>query len=143
MKFKYSVLINRSINEVSKAFEDPEVMKICQNGFKEIILLTGEKGTKGATSKFVYEKFDLIETILENNLPEMFIGQYDHKYSSNTMKVTFKALDAQTTEYYTEVEYLKFRGFFMVLMSKIAPSFFKTQVKKWVDRFKKYLESKY
>lgn len=142
MKFNYSVTINRNINDVVKAFEDPEVMKICQDGFKEIIPISEEQGIKGATSKFIYEKFDLIETIIEHNLPEVFIGQYDHKYCSNTMKVCFKAIDSTTTGYYTEIEYLEFRGIFMKTMSIIAPIFFKKQVQKWVNKFKSHLESR-
>lgn len=109
---------------------------------KQKFKLTGEKGTAGATSKLVYEKFELIKTILENNLPELFMGKYDHKLCSNTMKVSFIALDKQTTEYFIEIEYLEFRGLFMKLMAIIAPSFFEKQVQKWVDRFKVYLISR-
>lgn len=142
MKFNYSVTINRNIHVVSKAFEDPEVMKICQDGFIKIIPISTEQGKPGAKAKFVYEKFDLIETIIEHNLPDVFIGQYDHKYCSNTMKVCFKEVNTETTEYYTEIEYLEFRGIFMKIMSTIAPSFFKKQVQKWVDKFKSHLEFK-
>ncbi|MGB0974212.1 MAG: SRPBCC family protein [Flavobacteriaceae bacterium] len=142
MKFNYTVTIQQPIDVVVQAFEDPEVMKICQDGFKEIIPISEQQGEKGATAKFIYDKFELIETIIEHNLPGVFIGHYEHKYSSNTMKVCFKAIDDSTTEYYTEIDYLEFRGVFMKTMAFIAPSWFKTQVKKWVDRFKVHLETR-
>ena len=143
MKFNYVVVINKNIKDVSTTFKDPKAMKACQEGFVEIIPLTGEKGTKGATEKLVYKKFDLIETILENNLPIFFYAKYDHKHTSNTMSVKFKEITPSVTEYHAEIEYIAFRGLIVKLISKIAPSFFKKQVMKWMDRFKVYVEKNY
>jgi len=143
MKFNYVVVIHKNIQDVSAAFEDPKAMKACQEGFVKIIPLTGKKGTKGATAKLVYNKFDLFETIIENNLPDIFYAKYDHKYTSNTMKVSLKEIAPSVTEYHAEIEYLAFRGFIVKLMSKIAPSFFKKQVMKWMNRFKIYVEKNY
>lgn len=141
MRFNYTLLINKNIDEVSKAFQDPEILKICQDGFKEIIPRTGIKGTTGATATFVYDKFELTETILENSLPDIFYAQYDHKHCSNTMKVKFKALAPNKTEFYTEVNYLQLNGIFMKVMAFMAPNFFKKQVEKWLLKFKTHLES--
>jgi len=143
MKFNYIVVINKNIHDVSTAFEDPKAMKACQEGFIEIVPLTGKKGTKGATAKLVYKKFSLFETIIENKLPDIFYAKYDYRYTSNTMKVNFKEIAPSITEYHAEIEYLEFKGFIMKLMSKIAPSFFKKQVMKWMDRFKIYVEKNY
>jgi len=143
MKFNYAVVINKNIQDVSSAFEDPKAMKACQEGFVKVVQLSGEKGSKGATAKLVYKKFDLFETIIENNLPIIFYAKYDHKYASNTMKVNLKEIGPSITEYHTEIEYLAFKGFMMKLMSKIAPSFFKKQVVKWMNRFKFYVEQNY
>ena len=140
MKFNCTVDINRKIQDVNEAFQDPEVMKVCQKGLIEIIHLSGEKGKKGATAKIVYEKLELIETIIENDLPNLFFAKYDHKHTSNTMKVSFKEISPTRTEYYTEIEYLEFKGFIIKVMAKIAPSFFKKQVMKWMKRFKLHLE---
>lgn len=142
MKFNCTVNINRSIKDVSEAFQDPEVMKACQEGLIEIIHLSGERGKKGSTAKIVYEKMELIETIIENNLPDIFFAEYDHKHTNNTMKVSFKEISPTKTEYYTEIEYLEFKGFIVNLMAKIAPGFFKKQVLKWMKRYKQHLETK-
>ena len=142
MKFNCTVNINRSIKDVSEAFQDPEVMKACQEGLIEIIHLSGERGKKGSTAKIVYEKMELIETIIENNLPDIFFAEYDHKHTNNTMKVSFKEISPTKTEYYTEIEYLEFKGVIVNLMAKIAPSFFKKQVLKWMKRYKQHLETK-
>lgn len=140
MKFNCVVVINKNIKDVSTAFEDPKAMEACQKDFVEIIQLTGKKG---ATAKLVYKKFNLIETILENNLPNIFYAKYDHKHTSNIMSVRFKAISPSVTEYHAEIEYLVFRGFIVKLMSKIAPGFFKKQVMKWMKRFKVYVEKNY
>jgi len=140
MKFNCTVDINRNIKDVSEAFQDSDTMKICQDGFIEIIHLSGEKGKKGATSKIIYEKLELIETIIENNLPALFFAEYDHKHTNNTMKVSFKEISPTKTEYYTEIEYLEFKGVIVKIIAKIAPSFFKKQVMKWMKRFKTHLE---
>jgi len=140
MKFNCAIDINRSIKDVSDAFQDTEVMKVCQDGFIEIIHLSGEKGKKGATAKIIYERLELIETIIENDLPELFFAKYDHKHTSNTMKVSFKEISPVKTEYCTEIEYLEFKGTIVKLMAKIAPFFFKKQVMKWMKLFKLHLE---
>jgi len=140
MKFNCTVDINRNIKDVSEAFQSPDIMKVCQDGFVEIIHLSGEKGKKGSTAKIVYEKLELIETIIESNLPELFIAAYDHKHTNNTMKVCFKEVSPTKTEYYTEIEYLEFKGFIVRFMAKIAPGFFKKQVMKWMTNFKTHLE---
>lgn len=44
------------------------------------------------------------------------------------------------TEYYTEIEYLEYKGIIAKLMGKIAPSFFEKKVLKWMKRFKTHLE---
>ena len=141
MKFNFSITINRNITDVSNAFQNPEVLKACQDGFKEIIPLTGEKGKTGATATLVYDKFELTETILKNNLPDLFYAQYDHKHCSNTMKVKFTALNPSLTEYITEVEYTQINGLFMKIMAFIAPNQFKKQIEKWLLRFKEHLEN--
>ncbi len=141
MKFTCTTEINQPIHHVSDHFQNPETMKHCQEGFKEIVHLSGEKGLAGSKAKLVYKKFDLFETIIKNDLPHEFIGQYDHKHMSNTMKANFEALSEHKTRYTSEVEYTQFKGLMVKIMATLFPGMFKKQVQKWMDKFKIYVEA--
>ena len=90
----------------------------------------------------VYEKLELIETIIYNKLPDEFLGLYEHKYTTNTMKVNFIALNDNETRYISEIEYTKLKGFFINVIAKLFPGMFKKQVLKWMIMFKDFAESK-
>ena len=141
MKFTCSININKPKLEVVKHFEDPEALKQSQKGFKHLEHLSGDEGTAGSKSKLVYDKFDLIETIINNNLPDEFYAKYDHKNMSNTMRSTFISINDEETQLNTEIEYTAFKGFMINLIAKIFPSMFKKQVDKWLVNFKKYVEN--
>lgn len=74
MKFTCSVKINKPIDYVVEQFVNPDSLKHCQKGFKHIEHLSGNKGSSRAKSKLIYEKFELEETIITNNLPEEFFA---------------------------------------------------------------------
>ena len=141
MKFYCTTEINKPIDHVSYHFQNPETMKHCQYGFKDIIHLSGDKGQIGSKSKLVYKKFDLFETIIENNLPHEFVALYEHKHMTNTMKVNFEAVTDSKTGYTSEIEYTQFNGFMIKGMAKLFPSMFKKQVQKWMNKFKVYVEN--
>ncbi len=141
MKFRSSIEINQNKEKVAEIFVNPDVQHHFQDGFKSKTLLSGEEGKKGAKSKMVYKKLELIETILENNLPDEFYALYEHKYTTNTMKVTFNSLENGSTQYVSEIEYTQFNGFLMKMLSTLFPGMFKKQVIKWMDQFKVYCEN--
>lgn len=142
MKFVCSISINKPINEVVKHFEDPEALKQSQEGFIRMEHLSGNEGEAGAKSKLVYKKFDLIETIIHNTLPNEFYAKYEHKSMINTMRSNFNALGKNETKLTTEIEYTQFKGFFIKLIAKFFPNMFKKQVDKWLIKFKAYCENK-
>jgi len=88
-----------------------------------------------------YEKLELIETILSNDLPDEFFALYEHKHTTSNMKVKFEALSEKSTRYSSEVEYTEFKGLIVKIMVKLFPWIFKKQVKKWMNQFKDYCES--
>jgi len=141
MKFTCSININKPKLEVVKHFEDPEALKQSQKGFQSIEHLSGNKGEAGAKSKLIYKKFDLIETIIHNKLPDEFYAKYEHKSMVNTMRSKFTLLNENETKLTTEIEYTMFKGFVVKLMAKFFPGMFKKQVNKWLTRFKKYTEN--
>ncbi|WP_299554275.1 hypothetical protein [Seonamhaeicola sp.] len=142
MKFTCTVNINKPKLEVVKHFEDPEALKQSQKGFQNMEHLSGNKGEAGATSKLIYDKFDLIETIIENKLPDAFYAQYEHKNMSNTMHSKFAAIKDNETQLTCDIHYTRFSGFMIKFMAKVFPGMFKKQVDKWLVNFKNYAESR-
>ncbi len=145
MKFKCSVTINLPRKRVVELFNNPENLKEWQDGFYSFQPLEGEPEAIGSKSKLVYlmgkkkQRMELIETILENDLPDRFKGQYYHEHVTNTMLNTFTDL-GDKTRYDAEVHYTEFRGFIIRIMVKIIPGMFKKQVQKWMDQFKDFCE---
>ncbi len=144
MKFACSVDINLPREKVVALFDNPENMKEWQDGFVSFEPLFGEPGQPGATAKLTYKygKRDmvLIETVLENKLPDEMSGIYDHKHMRNHMRAVFTELAPDRTRYTSHVEYTALRGFMIKAIAFLMPSTFKKQVQKWMNQFKDFAE---
>ena len=141
MKFRCTIIIDKPINRVVELFEDQETLKHTQKGLLCIEHISGNKGEAGAKSKLVYKKFDLLETIIHNKLPDEFSASYEHNHMTNTMTSKFEVINKNETGFTTDIEYTKFNGFMINLMVKVFPSLFKKQVDKWLTKFKAFAES--
>jgi len=142
MKFVCSVEIDSPKQRVAEIFANPDNLQYVQEGFKSKTLVSGNEGEEGTVSKMIYEKLELIETIIKNDLPDAFLALYEHKYTVNTMTVQFVAVNEHKTLYTSEIHYTKFNGLMVKIMAKLFPGFFKKQVLKWMQMFKIYAESK-
>ncbi|MDT0557665.1 SRPBCC family protein [Ichthyenterobacterium sp. W332] len=140
MRFDCQIDINSPIGKVVDIFLNPDNLKYVQDGFKSKTLIRGAEGKKGAVSTLVYEKLELQETILINNLPKEFLGLYEHKYTTNTMRVSFEVLNDNTTRYHSEIDYTELKGFMVKIMATLFPGMFKKQVEKWMLKFKNFAE---
>lgn len=140
MKFTCHTYIKAPLHKVIELFENPDNLKEWQDGFISIEPVSGVPGEVGSKSKLTYEKLELIETILHNELPEEFKASYDHKHMVNTMSCMFKKVDFNTTKFEQEIQYTKFNGLLPKLMAKLFPGMFKKQVQKWLDQFKVFVE---
>jgi len=140
MNFTCTVDINAPIQEVVALFENPDNLHEWQDGFKSFEHISGKKGEIGAKSKLVYDKLELIETIIRNKLPEEFKATYEHKHVVNTMSCRFTEIDSSKTRLDQEIHYTEFKGFVIKIMAKLFPSMFKNQVQKWLDQFKAFVE---
>lgn len=141
MKFNCNIDINKPITDVVMHFQDPEALKNSQKGFLRIEHLSGIKGEDGAKSKLIYKKFDLIETIIHNTLPDEFYAKYEHKHMTNTMRTKFNILTKHKTRLIVEVDYIVFRGIVIKIIAKIFPNIFKKQINEWLIKFKAYSEN--
>lgn len=141
MKFECIVDIRCPKNLVAETFANPDLLHHFQDGFISKTLMKGTEGEAGAISLMKYEKLELQERIIENDLPDSFFAEYTHKYTENTMKVEFTELEPNLTRYYSEIHYFKLKGFFIKMMAFLFPGMFKKQVLKWMNQFKVYCEN--
>lgn len=144
MKFTCRVTINKPKNIVADYFINPDYLGEYQDGFIKKELISGSTSKENAISKLYYKhgrgQMELTETVLENNLPDVFKAFYFHSHTENTMQSTFIALDKNTTEYTATIQYTAFKGLIVKTMAIIFPSFFKKQVQKWLNNFKLFVE---
>ncbi len=145
MKYTCTVDINAPIDRVVALWSNEDNFSKWQDGFQRIELLEGVANTEGAMSKISLQvgrrDMELIETILVANLPHEKKGLYEHIHMTNTQSSRFEALTTEDTRYTSEVEYTEFNGFMARLVSKLFPGMFKKQSQKWMDQFKKFVES--
>lgn len=144
MKFICSVVINKPKELVAKLFSNPEFLSEYQDGFIRKEIVSGKHFEVDTISKMYYKmgkgEMELIETVLKNELPNLFLAQYHHKHTENTMLSTFTAIDENTTKYEAEINYTAFKGVMVNIMRCLFPSMFKKQVQKWLDNFKVFVE---
>lgn len=143
MKYITEVAINLPRNKVIELFDNPDNMQKWQEGLKSFEHISGEPGQPGAKSKLVYDmngrKIEMIETITERNLPDLFSGTYEAKGVFNIIQNKFIEESADKTKWITESEF-QFSGF-MKLMGLFMKSAFPKQTLKMMNDFKKFAES--
>jgi len=144
MKFSCTVDINLPRKKVIELWDNEEHLGQWQTGFLNFQQLSGEKGKDGAKAIMTYDfrgrPMEIQETILANNLPDSFSGKYEHKHMDNTMYNSFVALDANTTRWQADVEYVQFKAFVPKMMAKLFPGMFRKQTQTWLDQFKAFAE---
>jgi uncharacterized membrane protein len=137
------VNIDLPIEKVVKIWDNKNHFSEWQDDFKSITLISGIEGTVGAKSKIVFDgkrKIELLETILINQLPNEKKALYVHIHMTNTQTTRFVVLDANRTQYISEVEYTQFNGWLIKILAKLFPGKFKGQSQKWMDQFKNFAE---
>ena len=144
MKFTCSVIINKPKEVVAALFANEAFLGEYQNGFIRKELISGEVGQEKTVSKLYYKmgkgEMKLTETILKNDLPNMFSAFYFHKHTENTMTSTFTSINKNTTRYDAIINYTAFKGFVVKIMKIFFPNMFKKQVQKWLINFKYFVE---
>lgn len=129
---------------VAELFASPDFLGEYQDGFIRKDLISGEVGQVDTISKMYYKmgrgEMELTETVLKNDLPDVFSAFYFHKHTENTMQSSFIAINENTTKYEAEINYTAFKGIMVNIMKFLFPSMFKKQVQKWLDNFKVFVE---
>ncbi|MFY0643642.1 MAG: SRPBCC family protein [Bacteroidia bacterium] len=143
MKYSVSAVINKPREEVVAKFDNADNMKHWMRGLQSFEHLEGEPGKAGAKSKMVFKSgkrtIEMVETIVENKLPDYLHGSYDAKGVHNTIKANFEDIDGKSTRYVNEQEF-HFAGLAMKFMGWIMPGAFKKQSMIYLNDFKAFVE---
>lgn len=143
MKYTVSTIINKPLDEVVSLFDNEENLYQWMEGLQSIELLEGVAGKKGAKSKmhFINGKRDMemIETILENDLPNKMVTTYDAKGVSNIIFTSMETVEGNKTKYISKQEFKMFG--FMKVVAFLAPGMFKKQTQRILNNFKNFAES--
>jgi hypothetical protein len=143
MKYSASIDIDRPLATVVEKFQDIESMHKWQEGLIGYKFLDGTPGANGSTMSLSYQmgkrKIDMVETILNNSLPERFDVLYEANGVKNINTNTFELLAPNRTRYAIETEF-EFRGFMRVI-AFVMPGAFKKQTLKLLKDFKRFVES--
>lgn len=142
MKYSNEVIINAPRDKVIELFDNFDNMSKWQKGFQSYSAISGTPGQVGAKSHLVYEmngrKIEMVETITERNLPDVFSGTYDVEGVHNIIENRFIE-EGGKTRWIANNEF-QFKGI-MKLMSIFMRGTIKKQTLSDMNRFKEFAES--
>ncbi len=128
---------------VIELFDDPGNMVKWQKGLQSFERLSGVPGEVGAKAKLVYlngkRRFEMIETVIERNLPDQFDGRYEWRGGRNTVRNRFIELGQRRTKWKSTC-LLEFDSFMMKAMGLLFRGIFRKQAMGVLRSFKAYAE---
>ena len=143
MKYQCSITINLSRDRVVELFDDPENLPKWQEGLVSFTHISGEPGTPGATSDILFQmgkrRLEMVETIVERNLPDVFTATYEAKGVWNIVENRFFEDSEDITRWDIKTEF-KCAGF-MRVMVVLMPWLFTKQTNKMMADFKAFAET--
>ncbi len=144
MKYTCSIEVRGNIDQVAQLWANEDHFAVWQDGFQSIERIKGEPETRGCRSRILFmqggKPMELIETVLESDLPRVKSALYEHSHMSNTQTTRFESLPNGNTRFTSEVEYLQFHNWIPKLMAWLMPGLFKKQSLKWMRQFKQFAE---
>ena len=142
MKYTTEVIVDLPRKKVVELFDSTENLFKWQPTLVDFEHLEGNPGTKGAKSKLSYDErgrtMEMIETIIEMNLPNEMISVYESKgvYNYNVSK--FVEEGSEKTRWIMETEF-KFSGF-MKLFGFFMRGAFPKETLSSMNKFKEFAE---
>lgn len=90
MKYTCEIVIDLPRDRVLELFKNREFNMTWQEGLKSMELLEGESYKTGAVTRYVFDSkgrdFEIVETILDNESPEIYDALYTAKNAKNWWK---------------------------------------------------------
>jgi hypothetical protein len=143
MKFALELSLQKSRDEVWKAFDNSENTKIWQPSLVNLETISGTQGQPGAVSKLTYKEgkreFSLIEKVTHRAEPDRFDVVYENEFADNTVKNTFAAVSDNETLWRMEVEF-KFKTLVMKLIGPSMKTNYILRTERDMERFKEFME---
>ncbi len=145
MKYQLEIELDLPRSKVIELFDNPDNMPKWQPGLMSFELLSGTVGEVGAKSRLKYKmgqrEIEMIETITERNLPDVFSGTYEAKGVFNTVVNHFEEISPTKTRWIAVNEF-QCSGM-MRIMSSLMPGVFKKETFKYMKNFKEFAEENY
>lgn len=145
MKYTCEITIDKPRDHVSTLFQSPDHIKDWQPSLIRMTPINGEPGANGSQSSLVYEErggeVELIETIIDNRLPETFTARYEsHAQGVDNIVVNhFTKLSPNSTRWVMECEFT-FGSLVMRVIGNVMRGVFRKQTEKDMARFKAFAE---
>ena len=143
MKFALELPLQKSRDEVWKAFDNPENTKIWQPSLVNFETSSGIQGQPGAVSKLTYKEgkreFSLIEKVTYRAEPDRFDVIYENEFADNSVKNTFVIVNDNETLWRMEVEF-KFKTLIMKLIGPSMKTNYILRTERDMQRFKEFVE---
>ena len=143
MKFALELPLQKSRDEVWKAFDNPENTKIWQPSLVNFETISGIQGQPGAVTKLTYKEgkreFSLIEKVTYRAEPDRFDVIYENEFADNSVKNTFVIVNDNETLWRMEVEF-KFKTLIMKLIGPSMKTNYILRTERDMQRFKEFVE---
>lgn len=143
MKFALELPIQKSRDEVWKAFDNPENTKLWQPSLVNFETSSGIQGQPGAVSKLTYKEgkreFSLIEKVTHRAEPDRFDVVYENEFADNSVRNTFVIVNDNETLWRMEVEF-KFKTLIMKLIGPSMKTNYILRTERDMQRFKEFVE---
>ena len=143
MKFALELPLQKSRDEVWKAFDNPENTKIWQPSLVNFETSSGIQGQPGAVSKLTYKEgkreFSLIEKVTHRAEPDRFDVVYENEFADNSVRNTFVIVNDNETLWRMEVEF-KFKTLIMKLIGPSMKTNYILRTERDMQRFKEFME---
>lgn len=141
--FTVAVEIDLPRAQVIERFDDPQNLFKWQKGLLRIEPISGVPGQPGAKMRLVYENrgrtMELIETVTERKLPDVFSGVYEWHHGRNTLHNRFIEVGPNRTRWESTCEY-HFTALLPKVMGFLAPGMFRRQSHGFLEGFKAFCE---
>ena len=145
MKYTKEVEIGLPVEEIIELLQNPENMKHWQPDLLGYELLDEKTGEAGSQMKLRFKmgthEIEMIETVLEKNLPEELVLEYTTKGVYNVNRNSFVPISDGRTKWIQESEF-QFQSLPMKIFGFFMPGAFKKQSQKYLDNFKEFAESR-
>jgi len=143
MKYEVDEIIDLPRSKVIELFDSEENLFKWQKGLVAVEHLSGDKGEVGAKTKIIFEmgkrRVEMIETITEKSLPDLFTCTYEADSVFNIVNTRFVEEAPDKTRIISENEF-RFSSIFMKLMGLFGKKMFSKTTCSYLEAFKNFAE---